>query len=193
MVTPALPDWMFPPRPSGWEADDLDHLAEAPRHTELIDGALIFMMSPRRSWHSRVVENLTFALRHAAPEGFEVEREMSVRLDKRSRPEPDILAVTAAYDPDRTWYAPDDVALVVEVVSEESADRDRGIKPFKYAQAGIRHFWRVEDENGSPVVHTYELDALTRSYVATGIHRDRLGVPVPFPSDIDLTTLTPRR
>lgn len=38
----ALPDWMRPPRAEGWLAEDLDHLPEAPRHTELIDGALVF-------------------------------------------------------------------------------------------------------------------------------------------------------
>lgn len=190
-MTAEPPDWMTLPRPSGWEADDLDHLPQAPRHTELIDGALIFMMSPQRSWHSRLVENLTFTLRQAAPDGFETEREMTVRLDKKSRPEPDILVTTAAYDPDRTWYAPDDVTLVVEVVSEESADRDRSLKPFKYAQAKIAHFWRVEDEAGAPAVHAYELDGMTSSYVATGIHRGQLKAAVPFPLDIDLTSLVP--
>ncbi|MEU1018445.1 Uma2 family endonuclease [Streptomyces sp. NPDC005900] len=190
-MTAELPDWMIPPRISGWEADDLDLLTQAPRHTELIDGALIFMMSPQRSWHARLVENLTFALRQAAPVGFDAEREMTVRLDKKSRPEPDILVTTAPYDPDRTWYAPEDVALVIEVVSEESADRDRSLKPFKYAQARIPHFWRVEDESGAPTVHTYELDTMTSTYVATGIHRNRLKVSVPIPLDIDLDGLVP--
>ncbi|MFM9372086.1 Uma2 family endonuclease [Streptomyces sp. Da 82-17] len=190
-MTAELPDWMYPPRPSGWEADDLDHLSQAPRHTELIDGALIFMMSPQRYWHSRFVENLTFALRQAAPDGFDAVREMTVRLDKKSRPEPDILVATVISEPDRTSYRPEEVALVVEVVSEESVDRDRNIKPFKYAQAGIAHFWRVEDEKGEPVVHVYELDRLTRAYVATGIHRGRLKATVPFSMDIDLESLTP--
>jgi Uma2 family endonuclease len=188
-VSAELPDWLIPPRPSGWEADDLDHLPQAPRHTELIDGALIFMMSPQRSWHSRLVQRLAVALEEAAPDGFEAEREMTVRLDHKSRPEPDILVSTAPYDPDRTWYASEDVSLVVEVVSEESAHRDRSLKPFKYAQAGIAHFWRVEDESGAPTVHTYELDAMTSSYVPTGIHRGRLKVSVPFPIDIQLDTL----
>ncbi|WP_030688699.1 Uma2 family endonuclease [Streptomyces sp. NRRL B-1347] len=190
-MTATLPDWLYPPRDSGWEADDLDRVPELPRHTELIDGALIFMMSPQRSWHSRLVENLTFALRQAAPAGFEAEREMTVRLDKKSRPEPDILVTTAAYDPDRTWYAPQDVTLVIEAVSEESADRDRSLKPFKYAQAKIPHFWRIEDEAGAPAVHTYELDSMTRSYVATGIYRGQLKLSVPFPLDIDLASLVP--
>ncbi|MFI5999043.1 Uma2 family endonuclease [Streptomyces sp. NPDC051366] len=186
-----LPEWMLPPRPSGWEADDLDHLPQAPRHTELIEGVLIFRVSPQRSWHSRLVDNLTSSLRQAAPDGIEISLEMTVRLDKRSRPEPDILAATVAYDPDRTRYLPDEVSLVIEVVSEESADRDRSIKPFKYAQAGIPHFWRVEDEESGPAVHVYELDTVTRSYVPTGIHREWLKVAVPFPVAIDLGTLTP--
>nr|WP_030884856.1 Uma2 family endonuclease [Streptomyces sp. NRRL S-1868] len=190
-MTAEFPEWMIPPRPSGWEAEDLDHLPQAPRHTELIDGALIFMMSPQRSWHSRLVENLTFTLRQAVPSGYEAEREMTVRLDHKSRPEPDVLITTAAYDPDRTWYAPEDVTVVIEVVSEESADRDRSLKPFKYAQAGIPHFWRVEDEAGQAVVHTYELDTMTHSYVATGIHRGTLKVSAPVPLNVDLGALVP--
>ncbi|MFJ8016595.1 Uma2 family endonuclease [Streptomyces sp. NPDC096339] len=186
-----LPEWMYPPRASGWEADDLDHLPEAPRHTELIEGALIFRVTPQRLWHSRLVGSLALGLRQAAPDGIDLALEMTVRLDKKSRPEPDILAATVAYDPDRTRYLPDEVVLVIEVVSEESADRDRSLKPFKYAQAGIPHFWRAEDEEGEPVVHVYELDTVTRTYVPTGIHRDRLKVSVPFPVDIDLGALTP--
>lgn len=44
----ALPDRMRPPREEGWFAQDLDRLPEAPRPTELIDGALVFPMSPQR-------------------------------------------------------------------------------------------------------------------------------------------------
>jgi hypothetical protein len=55
----ALPDWMRPPRAEGWFAEDLDRLPEAPRHTELIAGALVFMVSPQRSWHGRLVTALT--------------------------------------------------------------------------------------------------------------------------------------
>ncbi|MFC9896182.1 hypothetical protein ACFVMC_21045 [Nocardia sp. NPDC127579] len=54
-MSAALPDWFYPPRDSGWEAEDLDNVPELPRHTELIDGALILMVSPQRSWHDRVV------------------------------------------------------------------------------------------------------------------------------------------
>ena len=191
----ALPDWMRPPRAEGWFADDLDHLPEAPRHTELIDGALVFMMSPQRSWHGRVVLAMTFALSTQAPEGVEVEHEMTLRLDDRNRPEPDIVATTAAFDDDRTWYNPTDVLLAVEVVSPESEHRDRTVKLHKYAEAGIPHYWVIDqEEEHRTVVHVYELDTPTRTYVPTGIHRGTLRLQVPFPIDIDLAKLVhPKR
>jgi Uma2 family endonuclease len=185
---------MRPPRAEGWFADDLDHLPEAPRHTELIDGALIFVMTPQRSWHGRVVTQVTNVIVEQAPDGIEVEREMTVRLDARNRPEPDLLVTTAAYVPDRTWFAPSDVLLVVEVVSLESAHRDRTVKLRKYAEAGIAHYWLVEEEDHQPVVHVYELDAPTHSYAPVGIFRENLTRPVPFEITIDLKALAcPKR
>lgn len=188
-----LPDWMRPPREEGWFAEDLDRLPEAPRHTELIDGALVFMMAPQRSWHSRLIDELTVALRNQTPSGIEVTREMTVRLDARNRPEGDIIVSSTSFDPDRTWFEPDDVLLVVEVVSPESAFRDRTVKLRKYAAAGIRHYWLVEDEATGPVVHVYELDEPTKSYAPTGVFRDALHVQLPFEIDIDLAKLMPSR
>jgi len=177
----AVPEWMRPPRPEGWYADDLDDLPEAPRHTELIDGALVFMMSPQRAWHAWLVTRLVVALAEQAPSGIEAAREMTIRLDDRNRPEPDLLVTTAPFVPDRTFYAPEDVLLVGEVVSPESAHRDRHVNLRKYAEAGIPNYWRIEDEDGSPVVHAYELDGPTRSYVATVIYRHELQAVTPFP------------
>ncbi|MEU4116801.1 Uma2 family endonuclease [Kitasatospora sp. NPDC028055] len=188
-----LPDWMYAPRAEGWFADDLDHLPQAPRHTELIDGALVFMMSPQRWWHGDVVTDLVYALRPQTPEGYRVGREMTIKLDKRNRPEPDVLVVKAEFDADRTQFVPDEVALVVEVVSPESAHRDRTVKVRKYAEAGIPHYWIVEEEDGLPVVHVFELERVTSSYVPAGIFRSTLERPVPFPISIDLDGLVPAK
>ncbi|NUP34315.1 MAG: Uma2 family endonuclease [Streptomycetaceae bacterium] len=186
-----LPDWMYPPNPGGWTADDLDLLPpEAPRHIELIDGALVLMMSPQRSFHARVMGNLLFHLASQAPTDVSVELEMTVRLNKRNRPEPDLVAVTAPYDANRTYYLPSEVVLAVEIVSDESAERDRDTKPRKYAEAGIPHFWRVEEEKGAPVVHVFELDVTTKTYVPTAIERAVLRLKVPYPLEIDLSLLT---
>jgi Uma2 family endonuclease len=189
----AVPEWMRPPRPEGWFSDDLDQLPEAPRHTELIDGALVFMMSPQRIWHARLVDELRSTLREQAPAGIEVEREITIRLDKKNRPEPDILVTTGSDDLDRTFFTPDQVLLVIEVLSPESAHRDRTVKLRKYAEAGIANYWIIEDEGRSPVVHAYELDGPTRSYAPTGIHRHRLRVTRPFPIELDLDNLVPGR
>jgi Uma2 family endonuclease len=97
-------------------------------------------------------------------------------------------AVTGA---DQTSFRAYDVLLTVEVVSPDSESRDRTTKPHKYAAAGIPNFWRVERDgtNDSPLVHVYELDPLTRSYVHMGLHRDRIRVCAPYDIDIDLTVV----
>jgi hypothetical protein len=75
----------------------------------------------------------------------------------------------------------------------ESAHRDRTVKLRKYAEAGIANYWRVEDENGSPAVHAYELDEPTGSYAPTGIYRHELRTTTPFAIELDLDGLVPGR
>ncbi|MFE0326788.1 Uma2 family endonuclease [Streptomyces sp. NPDC003753] len=185
-------EWARPPV-GGWTADDLDRLPNLPPHTELIDGSLVFV-SPQTSFHMRTIRLLDIALLDQAPDEFEVFREFTVTLDRRNRLEPDVLVVRAGADtgPRDTRLLPDDVILAVEVVSEDSVERDREAKPRKYAAAGIPHFWRVEQNNGLPVVYIYELDPQTKAYVPTGIHHDKLRLTVPFPIDIDLTAINRR-
>lgn len=185
-------EWARPPA-DGWTADDLDKLPNLPPHTELIDGSLVFM-SPQTRFHTLTMRLLENALLDQAPEHLEAIREMTVKLDGRNRPEPDVLVVPVVADtgPRQTWFNPEDVILAVEVVSADSQDRDREVKPRKYARAGIRHFWRVEEDDGLPVVYVYELDPATRTYAPTGIHHKQLKVDLPFPLDIDLTAVKRR-
>ncbi|MFJ9695764.1 Uma2 family endonuclease [Kitasatospora sp. NPDC101183] len=183
-----LPEWMYPPRDEGWFAEDLDHLPEAPKHTELIDGVLVFRGWPQTSWHSRVGSRLTCALDERVPDGLSAVSGMTITLDRRNRVEADTLVTRAAYDGDRTWFAPEEVPLVVEVVLPETAHRDHGVKLRKYAEAGIPHYWVVENEGRQPVVHVYELGP-GAAYVPAGIFRGVLERRVPFPIAIDLTML----
>ncbi|MGE7434840.1 MULTISPECIES: Uma2 family endonuclease [Kitasatospora] len=187
----AVPDWLIPPE-GGFTADDLDNMPGLPPHTELIDGSLVFM-SPQKYFHALVVSLLEWRLRGSCPNGFRVVREMSVVLGKHNRPEPDVSIVRAeavTEDAEETGYRAQDVVLAVEVVSPDSAERDRETKPRKYAQAGIPHFWRVEKGEGRrPVVYVYELDPATETYVPTGIFHDHLKVVVPFEIDLDLTEI----
>jgi Uma2 family endonuclease len=188
-MTTALPDWFYPGPPGGWTADMLDHLPpDAPRHVELIDGALV-MMSPQTNFHMYMINLLIHPERGLrVPEHLAVVREMTVTLGLRQRPEPDVLVVdkAAARDLTRTSYSPEEVYLVVEVVSADSIERDRTTKPIKYSDAGIKYLWRIEQEGQDPVVYTFELEPSVKAYVPTGVHRKRLSTNIGFDVDIDL-------
>ncbi len=185
-------EWARPPR-NGWTADDLDRLPNLPPHTELIDGSLVFV-SPQTFFHARTMRLLEQALLAQIPDELDVIREVTLKLDQRNRPEPDVLVFRsdAVTGPRQTWLRPEDVVLAIEVVSDDSKARVREAKPQKYAKAGIRHYWRVEENVDLPVVYVYELDPATRTYVPTGIHHDRLRLTVPFLIDIDLTAINRR-
>jgi len=184
-----IPDWLIPPE-RGFEAADLDHLPDLPPHTELIDGSLI-LVSPQADFHSLVNSVLEAALRGTAPPELRVRREMTVTLGRRQRPEPDVIVIhaEAARDRRQTTFQPDDVVLAIEVVSPESRVRDRKRKPLLYAEAGIEHFWLVENEQDKPVLHTFVLDRDLESYVPTGIHQDRVRLDVPYPIEIDFSEI----
>jgi Uma2 family endonuclease len=183
--------WPVPPQ-NGYTVDDLFTLPDLPPHTELIDGSLVFV-SPQRDFHSTVIDLLVGALRSTSPPELRVRRQMTVALDARNAPEPDVSVVRAdaITGPDQTHYEAAYVLLAVEVVSPDSESRDRTTKPHKYAAAGIPHFWRVErnGDTAHPVVHTYVLDPLTKAYVHTGMHRDQLKVTEPYDVTVDLTAV----
>jgi len=182
--------WPVPPQ-DGYTVDDLFTLPELPPHTELLDGSLVFV-SPQRLFHSRMIDLLVARLRSTAPPELKVTREMTVVLDPRNGPEPDVcvVAASAVTGLDQTRFQAADVQLAVEVVSPDSEARDHDAKPRKYAAAGIPHFWLVEmtGADAHPVVRVYELDPLSRTYALTGIHHDRLKTGVPYAIDVDITT-----
>jgi Uma2 family endonuclease len=191
---PDMPDvpkrpWYVPPE-GGFRAEDLDRIPELPPHTELIDGSLVFV-SPQANFHMLTISLLEMVLRHLVPSDLRVRREMTITLGSRQRPEPDVLVVRAdgITGPEQTAYRPEDVVLVIEVVSPDSEERDRKRKPQLYAEAEIAHFWRVENTGGHATVYVYELDPATKSYALTGIHHDRLKLTVPFDINVDLTEI----
>ncbi|MFD9422493.1 MULTISPECIES: Uma2 family endonuclease [unclassified Streptomyces] len=182
--------WPVPPQ-GGYTVDDLFTLPDLPPHTELLDGSLVFA-SPQRIFHSRTIDLLMYGLRAGAPREVKAVREMTVVLDRRNGPEPDISIIRAEAETgslEQTSYNAADVLLAVEVVSPDSEARDREAKPQKYAAAGIPNFWLVETAGTDrhPVVRVYELDPVTKAYALTGIHHDRLKPGVPFPIDIEIT------
>ncbi|UQA94982.1 Uma2 family endonuclease [Streptomyces halobius] len=183
--------WPVPPQ-DGYTVDDLLTLPDLPPHTELIDGSLVFV-SPQRDFHSIVIDLLVAGLRRTAPPELRVRREMTVVIDKRNGPEPDVTVLRAAAVRSRTQthFQARDVMLAVEVVSPDSEARDRDTKPHKYANAGIPYFWRVEmvGADQHPVVHAFELDKEARIYMPAGTYHDQVKLPAPYDIDIDLAAI----
>ncbi|MGC4949245.1 Uma2 family endonuclease [Streptomyces sp. DT224] len=194
-VDPEAPEprWAVPPV-GGWTADDLDTLPNLPPHTELIDGSLVFV-SPQTVFHERAIDYLKWQLQSVAPLDLEVFREFTIDVDFQNRPEPDVVVVRADAVGGRrqTRFPASSVLLAIEVVSDDSVTRDRETKPVKYARAKIPHYWRVEDQDGRTVVYVFELEPATGAYTSTGIFHDRMKVSVPFPVELDLTAIMPRR
>ncbi|MFE2378621.1 Uma2 family endonuclease [Streptomyces sp. NPDC059398] len=178
------------PPPDGHTVDDLFTLPGLPPHTELIDGSLVFAR-PQRNFHSTMVDLLMAGLRSTVAGHLKVIRQMTVVLDRRDGPEPDVSVVhaSAVTSLEQNSFVAADVLLAVEVVSPDSEARDRDTKPRKYAAAGIPHFWLVEmaGANQHPVVRVYELDPVTKAYALNGIHHDQLKLGVPYDIRIDIT------
>jgi len=158
------------PPPGPWTIDDLARIPDAGFRFEIHEGNLL-MMSPVTLWHSRTMQRLRHALVVA---GRAAEIEVGVKRSDRSvrvadvavfREEPTSL--------DRAFWPPEDLELVVEIVSDSSAEDDRLAKPRWYAEGGIGEFWRVEQgTDGEAIIYQHKLARTAdgrSAYVETGV------------------------
>ena len=148
-----------PPGPVSFE-EFMEWLDEDTR-AEWVDGEII-MMSPASDQHQDLVEFLIIILRffnetHKAGWVRVAPFVMRTSVHPSGR-EPDILFVAQerAHLVQPTFL--DGAAdLIVEIVSPESVERDRGTKFVEYEAAGVREYWLIDP------IHTeaafYQLDA----------------------------------
>jgi Uma2 family endonuclease len=127
-------------------AEDYAEL-EAPEglRVELWNGSLDVAAAAQVMWHGEIAGRIRDLLVEA---GRVAARETGVVLGPRTVRAPDVSRFRDGVRPDvtRSQFPATDVDLVVEVVSPESDERDRLIKPHEYARAGIPHFWLVEND-----------------------------------------------
>jgi Uma2 family endonuclease len=181
---------LLPVPPSGgFTAADLPRLIEAvDARFELLDGEVL-MRAPATHWHDEVVKLLWYALRQVAPRSVVIATEKGIDLG-HTVPEPDVLIVSReAVKSDSLVFQPSDVHLAVEVVSPGTKTKDRTLRPAQYASAGIKCFWRVENEDDAMVVYTFEL-LPEGSYAPTGVFHSRIKVDRPFELDLEIPEVT---
>lgn len=184
----------MPPQ-DGFTADDLDRIGKLPAHTELIDGSLV-LASPQRLFDMLVLSLLEREFSQHVTNGFRTARSFSVKLTERQRPEPDLMLVRAeAFQKlGQTWFPPETVELVVEVVSPATEIMDRKRKPELYARAGVRFYWLIEQNGDDAVVYEYERDPISPSgdYGKPTVHRETLRTSAPIKLEFDLTDILNR-
>lgn len=161
------------------------------RGIEIVDGRVVVMTPAASKWHSAIGMMLGAAFMTADRPSWRAATDFDLRIQDVPlvNLRPDIVvfrADTIGVSPIR----PDDVLLVVEIVSPGSETADRVTKPVQYARAGIKYYWRIEDATSQrPVVHTYTLDEAEQIYRATEVFTGVVNAVAPLPVEIDLTDL----
>jgi Uma2 family endonuclease len=167
--------------------DVLDLPADSPR-VELVDGRMLPLPSPRAD-HQRVSFLLTSWLSaHAPLDRWLVIQAVGIAVSTNHTFEPDVLLLDASAGLNRHYFEPEQLGLVVEIVSPGTKRRDRIEKPAEYAAARIRHYWRVELDP----VHVYAYRLTTEgTYQLAGDSADRLKLDTPFPMELRIPEITP--
>ena len=133
------------------------------RHGEWVDGGVIVFMPPTDR-HQAVITWLARLLGFFA-DPFDLGEVRVAPLEIRARPggparEPDLLFVAREHldrlTPQRLAGPAD---LVVEVVSPDSATRDRVDKLAEYREAGVREYWILDSRPGWKQADFYQLGA----------------------------------
>lgn len=119
-------------------------------HAEWVDGK-VATMSPASTQHQAIVVFLVtllnfFVARHGLGHVFTAPYQMRLRQLARGR-EPDVCFVAQAHAGRiGKQYLDGPADLVIEVVSPESAQRDREEKYAEYAAAGVREYWLIDPD-----------------------------------------------
>ena len=177
------------PDKQDWTVDDLASLPADLRY-ELIDGRLI-LPSPTLI-HQEIGVEVLLALRANRPPELMPVLDLSLEIDYRNEPRPDVVVVRPVHA-NITPLPVTDAVLAVEVISPGSHFRDMYAKAKVYAKAGVASYWVVDPLFEDGIVLTefrigdhgeYEIVSSTNKIFTTD---------APYPVSIDLPALTVRR
>ena len=135
--------------PGDWTVDTMPDAHDV--GLELVDGALL-VTPPERIGNSRVATRLATLLAPVLGSEWDVITHGGVYFDDRNYREPDVV-VCRRLPRGADLLAVQDVLLAVEVLSPSSLLNDRVAKPAQYAAAGIEHYWLLDPDAPSLLVH----------------------------------------
>ncbi len=180
-VAPILPER------SEWTVDDLGDLPKDLPY-ELINGRLI-VPSPT-ALHQDLCVEILLALRVNCPVEYLVSIDLSMRVDRRNEPRPDVVVIARKHA-NRSPVPVEDALLAVEVISPTSTFRDMYDKTKVYARAGVRSYWVVDPLRDRITLTEYALGA-DRQYSQVTQAEDRFVTEQPWKVSVDLPALTDR-
>jgi Uncharacterized protein conserved in cyanobacteria len=133
---------------SGWTVDDYFELPEDGNQYEIVDGILELKPSPTTD-HQRVIRQLDHVLSDTCESQYiMILSPIDVILSDRETRQPDLLMVHRSRSEivrRNGIYGPPD--LVVELLSANSAKRDRVMKLKSYAKFGVPEYWIADYEH----------------------------------------------
>lgn len=166
-----------------------DALSDGDRD-EFINGEIV-MASPARLEHIDCVICIRDLLAdhvRRSKLGKVISEQAMVRLTRNDY-HPDICfwrkEVADTFEPQQTIFpAPD---FIVEVLSESTAERDRGVKSVDYAAHGVREYWLADPATRS--IEQYELDAKGQYHLLRKLDSGSLASSVIPGFTVDVTAV----
>lgn len=177
---------MLPERQE-WTVDDLGELPKDLPY-ELINGRLI-VPSPTHL-HQDLCVRILLALEADCPPEYVVSIDLSMRVDRRNEPRPDVVALR----PEHVTRSPvpvGDAILAVEVISPDSTFRDMYDKARVYAHAGVPTYWVVDPLHERMTLTEFVLGP-TGEYEPAVHTDDVFSTERPWKVTVDLPALTTR-
>ncbi|MFD2761164.1 Uma2 family endonuclease [Lentibacillus juripiscarius] len=147
----------------GWTVDDYYQLPEDGNQYEIVNGILDLKPSPTTT-HQRISHRLERTLTDPCENDYIIlHSPIDVILSNTETRQPDILMIHRSREhiiEEHAIVGPPD--LVIEILSPNSASRDRMMKKQSYAQFNIPEYWIVDYKNEA--IEQYVLDSESRQY-----------------------------
>lgn len=176
------------PEHDDWTVDDLATLPKDARY-ELINGRLV-VTSPIGP-HQDLSRKIANALEENCPPGIVPFMELSLKIDRRNQPRPDVVAVNL--DHVNTSPVPiEDAVLAVEVLSKDSTFRDMVDKYRLYAAAGVPSYWVLDPLHQPMTLTEFVLNPETKLYDEAVYTAEVFETERPWPVRLDLPALAKR-